>query len=1176
MCYKHAFLLTRFFFIVILHSLFKKPTKMKKVKPFVIILTLVLVSFSINWAISDSTPAERERRKQVIGWVDNNGYWIKMAEKGLAVLNPEVKVPQAVYTGSRINSFMVITDDSPDVPVVEVSSSTQSENSVFVDPGDANTMLNSNNSTSPTGPPIYGADYLYTFDFGETFSGSYNGVSGNNSGDPATAIGTDGRWYIGFIANSGQAVAYSDNQGGSWTRVQVTPNPGQMADKNHLWIDALEGSPYENRLYDAWTDFGGAFDNHILVSYSDDNGETWSSKQRISLGVMAGNHNQGVNLSTGPNGEVYAVWAIYDGWPQDEKAIGFAKSLDGGEIWEDSYRIIDNIRGIRQSKVPQNMRVNSFPSMAVDVSGGSNNGNIYVVWTNVGVPGQNSGSDRDVYMIKSTDGGDNWSSPIRVNQDPINMGKAHYLPWIACDPANGTISVIWYDNRNTAATAAEAWVATSNDAGETWDDFKVSDVSFTPSPIPGMASGYFGDYLGITALDGKVYPCWTDNRSGHAMTYVSVFETITVTSPFGLQAEVDQETGACDLSWSYNEGSGFLNFRIYRDDQLIAETTDLTYTDQLSFYGYYRYAVTAYYGGTTESDSTVTDIQYGSATMEVIPGEYTANLYLDDSTVQVMKVKNTGVLELEFSLSPFIPPANAADYQFAKGGGDEYISKVVFADISNGSGWEAYSDYTATSARLKAGQSYPIQVFNGNAYDGDQCAVWADWNANGEFDEKPIILSPDETHEIFSGNIVVPNGAAQGTVLMRIRLSGTGALSPIGETPYGEVEDYSLYIASWISLEPDEGTVAVGDSMFIDLKFNATDLETGTYTDQIKFVTNDLDTPVYIIPITLNVTDLTVDVTIDPEGLCIGSSAQLSAIPQGGTGNYTYTWTSVPEGFTSDEQNPVVTPLENTRYIVAVNDGVLTMSDSAEVAVYEFPVADLGDDQVLCGETEYLLDAGNPGASYLWSTGETTQTILANGQGENQFWVVVTNENNCSDSDTVNITFAENPQVDLGRDTVVCQDVTYILDAGNPGASYLWSTGETTQSIVVDSAGYGIGLHDFSVTVTNEYACEGSDEASVEILDCTGIEEYSKLAGISVFPNPSAGVFSLELESVERIRVSIRIISVSGTLVYERNDVEVNGTYTGQFDITGLSQGVYSIFVIGDGFVASKKIVIRK
>ncbi|MCB0306500.1 MAG: hypothetical protein KDI38_22250, partial [Calditrichaeota bacterium] len=201
-----------------------------------------------------------------------------------------------------------------------------------------------------------------------------------------------------------------------------------------------------------------------------------------------------------------------------------AVSLDGGATYSTAVRVINNIRGIRNTTAGKNHRVASFPSTAADISGSGNNGTLYVVWPNVGVPGTNTGTDVDVYMSKSSDGGATWSTPSRVNQDPSGLGKKHYHCWITSDPETGNLSVIFYDDRDVSSTDCEVYVANSLTGGDTWEDFKVSDVSFTPAPIPGLAGGYFGDYLSISARGGRVYPCWTDNRSGSALTYVSVFQ----------------------------------------------------------------------------------------------------------------------------------------------------------------------------------------------------------------------------------------------------------------------------------------------------------------------------------------------------------------------------------------------------------------------------------------------------------------------------------------------------------------------------------------------------------------------------------------------------------------------------------------------------------------------------
>lgn len=499
-------------------------------KPKLTLLFLVAFLFFSPFVFSQSQNKKdlkkKTRKLTVDTRVDNMKYWTNMAKLGLTPVAPDIPVPKANFTGSKIKAKSVRVEDSPDVPLTEINS-TQSENSVFVDPNDKDHVLNSNNSTENPVGNLYGANDLYTSDGGESWEGEVEGAGGSNSGDPTTAINRSGRMFVGYIDNSyGQGVAYSDNSGQSWTTKLVAPSPGgNLLDKNHLWIDNSITSPYVDNLYDAWTAFGGANENEIEVSCSSTNGENWSSPVNVSSAVNAGSHNQGVNLHTGPNGEVYAIWAIYDGWPTDESAIGFAKSLDGGATWQPGTRIVQDIRGIRTSETSKNQRVNSFPSMTVDISNGPNRGTIYVVWTNIGVPGVNTGNDIDVYMIKSSDLGATWSAPAKVNQDPSGLGKEHYFPWICCDDISGTLSVIYYDDRNVLSAQCEVYVSNSTDGGASWEDFKVSDVSFTPQPIAGLASSYFGDYLGITSHERKVYPVWTDNRSGHAMAYASPFET---------------------------------------------------------------------------------------------------------------------------------------------------------------------------------------------------------------------------------------------------------------------------------------------------------------------------------------------------------------------------------------------------------------------------------------------------------------------------------------------------------------------------------------------------------------------------------------------------------------------------------------------------------------------------
>jgi len=83
------------------------------------------------------------------------------------------------------------------------------------------------------------------------------------------------------------------------------------------------------------------------------------------------------------------------------------------------------------------------------------------------------------------------------------------------------------------------------------------------------------------------------------------------------------------------------------------------------------------------------------------------------------------------------------------------------------------------------------------------------------------------------------------------------------------------------------------------------------------------------------------------------------------------------------------------------------------------------------------------------------------GTDETMYWAEVTNTNGCSTIDTVYLNFASIPEIDLGADTAVCGTTNITLNAGNTGSIYSWSNGETSQTIVTDTSGFGYGIQDF-------------------------------------------------------------------------------------------------------------------
>lgn len=354
-----------------------------------------------------------------------------------------------------------------------------------------------------------------------------------NKGDPAAAIDRQGYFYIGSIAlNYGQGIMKSTDQGSTWAYIQIDNpivpyNYYYMLDKNHLTVDNTQGS-YSGYLYSAWSDFGYS-DTRITVMRSTDHGESWNSKNEISSGFAAsGLDHQGVNLQVGPDGTVYSCWAVRDdASPYTERGIGFNKSTDGGVTWGQAKYAITNIKGMRQDPYPTiGIRTNSFPVMGINM----HTGRIYIAWVNVGIPGTNTG-DPDIYLIYSDDNGDTWSTPIMVNDDPIDNGALQFHIWLSVDPVTDVLYIAFYDNReNINTNDCEFYIAQTVDDELTFINYPVSDNYFSVGHLPGFWGNYNGEYPGIAARGGKFIPLWHSQvPSANAQGWVSTESNISVT-----------------------------------------------------------------------------------------------------------------------------------------------------------------------------------------------------------------------------------------------------------------------------------------------------------------------------------------------------------------------------------------------------------------------------------------------------------------------------------------------------------------------------------------------------------------------------------------------------------------------------------------------------------------------
>ena len=317
-------------------------------------------------------------------------------------------------------------------------------------------------------------------------------------------LGTQEYWAHNATRN-GVFVRRSLDGGKTWeanaAAIDEQPTRPEMPfeDKPYLVADNNAHSPYAGTIYVGWTEFS-LTKSIILFSRSNNGGISWSQPFEISSheGLPRDDNGavEGFTAAAAPNGLLYAVWA-------DGNSIVFTQSRDGGITFVPSKKIIDtaplyfNVEAVE--------RANGFPQIAVD----SRSGRIFVTWADY------RNGDVDVFCATSMDRGRNWSRAVRVNTDPMHNGADQFFQWLAVDPSDGSADVIFYDRRDDPENRRAAVVlARSTDGGQNFANYEWSENSFDPE------DAFLGDYLGISAMNGRVYGAWTETaprpRSGSA------------------------------------------------------------------------------------------------------------------------------------------------------------------------------------------------------------------------------------------------------------------------------------------------------------------------------------------------------------------------------------------------------------------------------------------------------------------------------------------------------------------------------------------------------------------------------------------------------------------------------------------------------------------------------------
>ena len=150
------------------------------------------------------------------------------------------------------------------------------------------------------------------------------------------------------------------------------------------------------------------------------------------------------------------------------------------------------------------------------------------------------------------------------------------------------------------------------------------------------------------------------------------------------------------------------------------------------------------------------------------------------------------------------------------------------------------------------------------------------------------------------------------------------------------------------------------------------------------------------------------------------------------------------------------------------------------------------------------------------------------------------------------------------------------LDATTAGAtSYLWSPGgATTPTFNVTYAQYGIGSHDYTVTV-NAGGCETIRTVSATLDACTGVGEKSQGVTMSAFPNPSNGNFTVEVNAPGVMTADLNLVNSLGVSVYSEKNITINSKLTKTLNLSGVGAGIYMLSLQNGDTRVIQKIIVK-
>ena len=462
------------------------------------------------------------------------------------IIEEKIHFPQGVPIQTDLRERTNRSTSVPNEVLVSGSNAPESEVHAAIYTGDTNRLVSSAmRQQGGLAMPIW-----YSSNFGNTWqmsSFSPNPPNPNallfGGGDPNFVYDDNGRLYYSWINLFQKSAvsdsifwalywAYSDDYGATWQQSQGRAiaidkkdggiqNIGALTvfDKQWMAADLSPTSPYYNSVYCTFLQANSQTGALFIGLRKKGVNDTEFTQVSVNVSTTNWAFIQFGNVAVTSDGTVHVTFFA----SENGQTYGFyhCKSVDGGLTFDYPDEITQaNVPSFTAWDPNPNLTGVSlqrfYPScyLASDQTGGAYDGNLYLTFTANGIDTTET-YGLDVWLTKSSDGGDSWTTPIRVNNDQQDRPHQFYSS-IYVDQT-GDVLLGWYDRRDdTTNISTDYYVGISTDGGGLFSNLK-ANLSPTLFSTVGNANNGFGigEYTQVLGSNGSIIPFWSDGRNNN-------------------------------------------------------------------------------------------------------------------------------------------------------------------------------------------------------------------------------------------------------------------------------------------------------------------------------------------------------------------------------------------------------------------------------------------------------------------------------------------------------------------------------------------------------------------------------------------------------------------------------------------------------------------------------------